>query len=719
MTVSHAYRLSIHLLAAVSMAALATAEGSAFALFLALALPWLAYLRSDRPVSRRSTAAWSVAALLVGPLDYLAASGDPMIAAAHLLMAVQFVKLFGPNRARDHLQILAISLMHIGVAAVMTIDLQFSVWFTVYAIVATWTLILFCIERELQRAAPDALPAARIGARAPLAGIVLAAGMLATTGLTFLVFPRFSAVLLRIQRPGATQRISGFSTEMGLADIASIQQSDTKVMEVIVERRGADFPETPRWRGLAFDRYEGGRWRRSWGSSGFGALIRDVPAADRSLTTNSWVPVDPEADRPGGPATIYSVTLHPTGTDVLFAAPRVRRLAFLSARRPRFVRFTRGAALRAIGSLAHDVRYRVETVPVSRARARTAAVVADGRIDGTDYLALEDTGLDRERLHALATRIASEAHAHSPYDRARALERYLRAHYTYSLEMQPPPPDRDPVEFFLYERRSGHCELFASAFVLLCRSLGLPARLVNGFSSGEWNEIGGFWQVRQRDAHAWAEVHFADVGWLAFDPTPDAGADEEQGGWFASVGRLYDYLRLRWLNHVIGYSLADQMDFADRLRKHARSASERARSLTSALRRRLPELGLPRPDLRLLALLGLGLALAAAAIVAIRRRRRARRRHADERALVARLRTLLDRLGYPSRPSDTARELAERARALGPEPEEIAALYYLARYGRRPLAPAQRRRIAEALAALERRARTRGAGQAGAARPGA
>ncbi|GIW71329.1 MAG: hypothetical protein KatS3mg102_0871 [Planctomycetota bacterium] len=722
MKVERALALTCYLLVAVAMLALAAAEGSPLLVVAAAVLPALAYRRVERdgrPLGRRTSQLLALAALLLAPLDATALSGDTMLAIAHLLVAVQVVKLFGPKQPRDYLQLFAISLVHVGAAAVMTIDLSFSVLFVAYTVLASWALVLFCVVRETRRGAPEELERVRVGRGAPLAGGLLAFGMLAMVAAIFLLFPRFSALVLRVPARGGSERVAGFSGDgISLSDISSIKDNAAVVMQVIVERWARGVLDRPRWRGLAFDRYQGGRWRRSW--HGQRRLPPGEPAlreVEGALGAPSWWLPAPGGWRGGGwkeagrtETALYSVTLVPTGSDVLFVAPHARRLGFLSAARPGSLYRTPGDAVVALGLPHADVRYRVESVPPPIELALAAPVDAAGVIDGVDYLALPEDGPEPARLRAEAERIAAAAGARTPFARAVALERHLQGRYGYTLELEPPPPGRDPVEYFLFESRRGHCELFASAFVLMARALGLPARLVNGFQAGEWNDLGGFFLVRQRDAHAWAEVHFEGAGWIAFDPTP--AVDSKPGGVFARLRHLLDYLRLRWLNHVIGYSLADQLSFADRLRRRGESAAGRVRGLgrelfgaLRALPRRQVALGLAGG----VAVLGLAAGLRALA----RRRRGGRAARAAAQGppgveLYAELRQALARLGYEPRPGETARELAARAAPLGGDPRTVVEYYYAVRFGGRRPTPAAHERALGALARLRAQAAARG-----------
>lgn len=128
-----------------------------------------------------------------------------------------------------------------------------------------------------------------------------------------------------------------------------------------------------------------------------------------------------------------------------------------------------------------------------------------------------------------------------PYDKARAIERYLGQHYTYDLEAPPVPVTADDaVEYFLFKSKRGYCDVFASSMVVMCREVGVPARLATGFITGELDSVNKKYIVREKDRHAWAEVYFPDCGWVAFDPTSyTMDGDQTVSGTFGkSIARL-------------------------------------------------------------------------------------------------------------------------------------------------------------------------------------
>jgi len=121
----------------------------------------------------------------------------------------------------------------------------------------------------------------------------------------------------------------------------------------------------------------------------------------------------------------------------------------------------------------------------------------------------------RPELEALARNI-TEGQT-NPYERAAAITRYLRTHMEYSSNLPPLPPGRDPLLWALLDYKQGFCNYYASAEVLLLRSIGVPARLAVGFAEGE--RAGNAYTVREHDAHAWPEVYFPGLGWVEFEPT--------------------------------------------------------------------------------------------------------------------------------------------------------------------------------------------------------
>jgi transglutaminase-like putative cysteine protease len=140
------------------------------------------------------------------------------------------------------------------------------------------------------------------------------------------------------------------------------------------------------------------------------------------------------------------------------------------------------------------------------------------------YLALPTEVPDRVRTLAIEL-TATEP---TPYDRARAIQGYLRT-FPYTLDVSQPPLNRDVVDYFLFDLKKGYCDYYASSMVVLARAAGIPARLVIGYASGTYNLNAKRFVVTEADAHSWVEVYFPDIGWVPFEPTASRPVLERTG----------------------------------------------------------------------------------------------------------------------------------------------------------------------------------------------
>ena len=284
-----------------------------------------------------------------------------------------------------------------------------------------------------------------------------------------------------------------------------------------------------------------------------------------------------------------------------------------------------------------------------------------------------------------------------PLSKARAIERRLSSTYQYTTEL--PGETDDPIKHFLFERRAGHCEFFASALTLLLRASGVPARNASGYYGGQRADDGTY-VLRAGDAHAWSEAWLPGAGFVAFDATPPSARGGNASGWREKWADLADTLQSAWLRLVIDYSFREQFEGLS-------TAAQAVGGIYSKLHG-----GSSRPSWPALA--GLG-AIALATIVARlawrfgRRRRSLRSALASEEAreAVRVYRAMLWRLkkrGVVKRAGQTPRELvAQLQRAQFPH-VEIAHLvterYLAARFGNRRLEPAELKRLRRAIGGL-------------------
>jgi transglutaminase-like putative cysteine protease len=166
------------------------------------------------------------------------------------------------------------------------------------------------------------------------------------------------------------------------------------------------------------------------------------------------------------------------------------------------------------GGESYRVVSAVSQASVAQLRATQSQYPASVR---ERYLQLPDSL--PQRVRALARDIVTRAGATTPYDQAAALELWLRVNIKYNDQINAPAPGQDAVDYVLFEKHEGYCDYYASALAVMARSLGIPARVVTGYAQGQFDSRRSLYEVRQFNAHTWAEIYFPDYGWIQFEPT--------------------------------------------------------------------------------------------------------------------------------------------------------------------------------------------------------
>lgn len=154
-----------------------------------------------------------------------------------------------------------------------------------------------------------------------------------------------------------------------------------------------------------------------------------------------------------------------------------------------------------------------------------------------------------ERVEALALKLTKGVS--DPYVKVEKILDYLHKNFQYRLDIPYFPKDVDVVDYFLFKTRAGYCEHFASAFVVLARASGVPARLVTGYAEGDYNPFTGYYEIKEKHGHAWAEIYLNGVGWVSVEPTP--GFDDPH----SVVGRSQGFETIRFF----GRKLKSVLDF--------------------------------------------------------------------------------------------------------------------------------------------------------------
>ncbi|WP_406700352.1 DUF3488 and transglutaminase-like domain-containing protein [Singulisphaera sp. Ch08] len=507
--------------------------------------------------------------------EYLIDPDSLLRVLAHFLVYLQLIKMFLPKTPEDDWFLVLLGLTQVLVGVFISQSDRVGLLMFSWAFLTLWVLTLFSLHRDSLRyrsiASPvfsaSLLPEHRDSARSNsnaepvltattgsaseeaypglldlpfvLSGIRVTALTLALGGVIFLAMPRrgTAARMSRGSDPVAGH-LTGFDEEVQLGQLGEILENDSVVMSIELfnqDQQRIKPKDELLWRGVTLSRYEEGRWFRE--EKGYSTL---PPSLDRPRTIQQ------------------SIKLEATDSPVLFGLRPIIDIKGGSRHGPEFN--------------SNDGTFMRDSL----------------RPGGFDYVVISDAdstapqpGEERLRSHqresllavppdllAPLRKIALPLIENIPSDdreaQARALDDYLRisGKFSYTLRMNVVDRKIDPVLDFLINRQEGHCEYYASALALLLRSVDIPARLVNGFKGGDWNDLAQVLNVRQKHAHSWVEAYLespapSPPNWLTLDPTPANERRESVnrvGGFSSNFRQFTDFVRYIWVFFVVGYN---------------------------------------------------------------------------------------------------------------------------------------------------------------------
>jgi protein-glutamine gamma-glutamyltransferase len=678
MTTAEGLRVATYLLVAEGLAALYLGGllgplGLALVSAGVVASWWQEALRAPLANVRGGQTLPAVIAISASALDLVYLAESVLDGLVHLLLLLLLYRLFTRSTLRDVRDIGFVCFFMLVAAAPGTFDVAFLGVFVGFLLVGIWMLLARHLLVE-SPAEPGLVARTGVVHARHVVGLSLsaAAATLVATAVLFVVIPRIGQAALPL-RARVGRMVSGFSDRVSLGAFGEIETDAAVVMRVHV-RAGRVSPEAIpnlRWRGIALDHFDGRVWTRHDATR---SILRRARSGSFEVARH----------RGGGLMVTQEIYLEPIGTDVIFGAPDVLGVSVRSD----IVMVDDAGSVMVPGALArleYVVHSEVDPMPGRRATSRPPEPLDDE--DRARYLELPPL---EPRVWALAREIVGQGS--DPAERARRLTAHLSARYRYTRALERRTV-LSPVEEFLFVTRAGNCEYFAASLAVMLRSLGIPARVVNGFQRGEWNPYGGYFMVRLLDAHSWVEAYLDGAGWVTLDPSPRAGSEADTAR--APMSLYLDALRMRWYRYVVNWSLHDQMHAAFKVR-HAASTWP-------------PSLDWLRRPISLgpAALLLAGAVLIAGALAVARWRAAWALAHARMRAMprfYARALRALGRRGWRPEPGETAREFSARVMAAIPawaDPlAELTLAYERARFGDAPPTREELERLRAAVARL-------------------
>ncbi len=432
-----------------------------------------------------------------------------------------FIRVFSPLTDRNISQLLFLTVGIVLVNCILTNHFLFALILPFYLFALMCTLLLFQIARSgtpaIQEAQTDPGNRSQPGwygnlRRSIIFVLALTIGLFFVLPRPFAAFPGLRAAVAGSGKLGQLQK------QITYRDMVSME--DRRRIAFMARLEYGVLPPDSYWRGRVLEKSDGRGWRpaRKRRSTG-GPVPQDLPTVLRYHII---------------PFGLVSRHLYVAGLPI-WAYGRRRQPLYINAAREVVVD----------SAFLFNDSYKII--------ASSRPIPAGGRQDPVHLETIGVTPAIRRLAEQLTRGLSTRR------QKADALVAGLRSRIKYKLVTPPPPENVHPLEHFLFKTRSGNCEYFAGALCLLLRTVGVPARVVEGFYGMERTAVPNEFLVRFSRAHAWVEADLGDKVWTILDATPLTRAEIQPETWRSTLADLYDRMEYRWVNAVVNFDRSDQM----------------------------------------------------------------------------------------------------------------------------------------------------------------
>ena len=484
--------------------------------------------------------------------------GDRLLNSINLVFLATITRGMRLQTSRHYFQMIGLSFLILVASAIVNLDISFAVAFLLYAIFLTWTLVYAHISQQVESSTNRDIVAEKaskfVSGKFLLGSSFLGLVLLVSSLTVFFLFPRFTFGFFAPGKEGQT--VQGFSDTIDLGHFGTLKTS-TKIilrLELLSGQENLNPEASIYLRGVSFDNYNGNGWSKSESKS--------YPLLEYSRDGYLTIPdkLNPEVTNDNEfEYNIYQEPLH-NETPVVFAATKLLGIKSHNRRSSRRRQKQTKFFIDDMNDLTHDqgenkpLDYTVRSALINHGAINLDPV----RKEYSPYFKERYTQLPLELDERISTLAKEYSYAaQNPYALALSIANSLNKDYSYTTEGV--GQLADPISNFLFERRRGHCEYFATAMVLMMRTLGIPARPVNGFLGSQYNSYGDYYMVTEANAHTWVEVFFPEYGWVTFDPTPPSLSESYFSAAFTDLGLWLDSMKLQWYKWVVFYNLDRQI----------------------------------------------------------------------------------------------------------------------------------------------------------------
>ncbi len=527
---------------------------------LGVLMVWMFSVVPNRPAPRLMINTVLLLVVAIAGIEMLR-QGVGVSAFAVFVALLLVVKLTDLRNPRDDGQIVVLCVA-ILISAVLTSNtLLTGVLMVIVIVLILRAVVLYQIHTVLTKSAPTST-AIDSKARVDIRAMILATGFLCGLlgSVIFVVLPR-NVGMQAFGQWGPGKSVSGFADTVELGRPGLISESSTPVLDITIRDRdgfniGAENMPAIYLRGAVLNDYDAGRWTNS-------------PTMSLPLTSRARLVEPRTAVKPAKP--IENASQWTQQFDIIMRSSAIGQTYLFTPWKT--VEFKVGDIPMRLGHdferglfLKDGIGGRLE-YSIRRVNTEYDRIDFD-QFDRRDpiYVLSDAQTLDIEpAIQEFASEVLSQSGIEpDPALRAirddqaavRLIENHLRSRFAYTLDAQPVPAGEDATKWFLFERKAGHCEYFASSLALMTRSIGIPARVITGYIVSDFNDVTGQFVVRESNAHAWVEAQIAPGVWKTFDGTPPAdfhAIHERDPSIWRSFSKMYESIEFLWVRSVVGY----------------------------------------------------------------------------------------------------------------------------------------------------------------------
>lgn len=442
---------------------------------------------------------------------------DIITPALESLLVLLSIKFIEDKDTRDYLQIFLISILIFVGTTIFSFEISFIIYFLIFIFLFNLAIVFLTYFSQDRKLILNFKEITKISYKTTLIPLI----SIPITVFLFFTLPRTPYPFFNFSGSTLTAR-SGFSENVKLGTVSNIQEDNSIIFRVNMEKIDDEYLY---WRGITLEYFEGDEWS-------------DIDTG----------PIDKKIKVEGN--TIYqTIYLEPYSGTYFFGLDKP-----INITGNRNIYKKDDFTFYAKDILSNRVRYDVISI--------LSDTIEEKIPQNSYYLQLpENISQDIKNL-SLSFQSGNEL------DTVKNVENYLKnGDYRYSLKNL--PTSNKPIDEFLFDKKQGNCEYFATSMAIILRVNGIPSRVVAGYRGGVYNDLGNYYILRQSDAHLWVEAYIDNIGWIRFDPTTSLLSEEfiNNSKKISKFSLFIDTINYYYNTLIINYDFEKQISLFNKIRE--------------------------------------------------------------------------------------------------------------------------------------------------------